>query len=648
MGKEFISNATEMTKEYYEEGKKAVQKGLHHPHGSGTLDDSFGNSLPAGTPHKINVGGRRIKITKLIDEGGFSYVLEGRDSEGRAYAIKRLCIQDAEMEKNALQEIQVMKKLKNCKYCIRIIGESVTMEGSQKTIYVLMEKAEGSLIDLLRKHAEHRKPISEAKILKIFHQIALAVEAMHRQDPSIQHRDLKIENVLKVGSQYKLCDFGSTTTRVYHLNTKRDRVDAEADIGKNTTMAYRSPEMCDMFSEFSINEKADVWALGCVLYKLAFFKGPFEEGANEGSFLSILNCKYKMPKNHNYSPDFISMIKKLLTVDVNVRPDIWMALDMVCKLRQVENNVTRPSNKKKPSAMAKPAKVETRKSNTTTTKKRKKKSNDLFDLLGEDVDDETPTKKSPQRRTQTRTPQKTPVVTKQAKKAANSFGDDWAQDFGNQNSDPFAADSNDWDAGFDDKKGGNDDWDADFSNDDWGKKPSNPTIKEPVNDLFDQLDWTSNATSSTTSKPKPKPQQQNKMKMKPSMLEIPSNPAHNRSKSDTNLFDFDMSTEQQPKAKTPSLIDFNAQQQERKKMKSNILDLMNQSQSGMNRPHSYDQLNQLAPNMSPHISPLPQYGNLPMNYQQYSSPSPQYSPHHNRSGSYGHPPQQYPPQRHRR
>lgn len=39
---------------------------------------------------------------------------------------------------------------------------------------------------------------------------------------------------------------------------------------------YRPPEMCDVLLGHKVNEKVDVWMLGCVLYTMAFLFHPFE------------------------------------------------------------------------------------------------------------------------------------------------------------------------------------------------------------------------------------------------------------------------------------------------------------------------------------------------------------------------------------
>lgn len=58
---------------------------------------------------------------------------------------------------------------------------------------------------------------------------------------------------------------------------EQDIQQANEDIRRNTTPAYRSPEQVDLFQGHVVSEKVDIWALGVVLFKLAFFQTPFED-----------------------------------------------------------------------------------------------------------------------------------------------------------------------------------------------------------------------------------------------------------------------------------------------------------------------------------------------------------------------------------
>ncbi len=131
----------------------------------------------------------------------------------------------------------------------------------------------------------------------------------------------QVANLLLTGEGVvKLCDFGSATTQQVNPDpswsaTQRGLVEDEVNIhrslsissvlkicqlsskchfpqiNRNTTPMYRSPEMVDLYSNCPVNQKADIWALGCLLYTLCFRTHPFEDGAK----LRIINGNYKVP-----------------------------------------------------------------------------------------------------------------------------------------------------------------------------------------------------------------------------------------------------------------------------------------------------------------------------------------------------------------
>ena len=59
---------------------------------------------------------------------------------------------------------------------------------------------------------------------------------------------------------------------------KSDKLSIIEEIEKMTTPIYRAPEQIDLFAGHKINQKADIWALGCVMYTLMFHKPAFEDG----------------------------------------------------------------------------------------------------------------------------------------------------------------------------------------------------------------------------------------------------------------------------------------------------------------------------------------------------------------------------------
>lgn len=65
--------------------------------------------------------------------------------------------------------------------------------------------------------------------------------------------------------------------------------------------------------------QVDVWALGCLLYTLAFQRHPFDSE----SPLQILNCKWDFPARSSYSPELHGLIISCLEPDPKKRPTVF-------------------------------------------------------------------------------------------------------------------------------------------------------------------------------------------------------------------------------------------------------------------------------------------------------------------------------------
>lgn len=120
-------------------------------------------------------------------------------------------------------------------------------------------------------------------------------------------------------------------------------VEVEEDIKKYTTLSYRSPEMIDLYSGKAISSKADIWALGCLLYKLCFFNLPFGE-----SSLAIQNGHFTIPDESKYSKGLHSLIRYVLEPDPDVRPDIFQVSFVAFSLRGIPCPVLNHCNSRIP------------------------------------------------------------------------------------------------------------------------------------------------------------------------------------------------------------------------------------------------------------------------------------------------------------
>lgn len=175
---------------------------------------------------------------------------------------------------------------------------------------------------MISNHLEKNTFFSEREALMIILDTAKGLAAMHAQMPPIAHRDIKIENILKMGNSFKLCDFGSSTTNT--VDPKKDDksfiLDQFSSFDKFTTFMYRPPEMCDQYSKYFINEKVDVWMLGCVLYTVLFRKHPFQDAQK----LAIINAHYYISEEdaQRYSEKLLDFMRLMLTPNPSNRPSI--------------------------------------------------------------------------------------------------------------------------------------------------------------------------------------------------------------------------------------------------------------------------------------------------------------------------------------
>lgn len=284
----------------------------------------------AGKVFRVN--GKKYKARRLIAEGGFGYVYLVEDElTGQLRALKHMIMQTRESRESTLREIALHSSLPNSPFIVPLLGSEV-VKGPPDEAFVVMELCSGgNLADVINVAGPGGRGLSETRIWEIFFQVCQAVAILHEQTPIVIHRDIKAENVLiSEDGRYKLCDFGSAKREMVFPSSDSVRNEIQEDIDRFTTMVYRSPEMVDLYMEKWIGDKADVWALGCLLFKMAYVVTPFEEAGR----LGILNARVEFPQtlsSASYSEDLRATIKWLLTADPEERPNIYDVLERCAK-----------------------------------------------------------------------------------------------------------------------------------------------------------------------------------------------------------------------------------------------------------------------------------------------------------------------------
>ncbi|KAG2182446.1 hypothetical protein INT43_007376 [Umbelopsis isabellina] len=288
-------------------------------------------AMPPGT--QVVVGQHKVIIQVYLAEGGFAHVYLVRMKDfSDPIVLKRIAVPDTERLKSVEKEIVFMRRLGNHKNIVRYFDSQVSPlpTGGFEALILMEYCPGGGVIDLMNRRLQQR--LTEPEILKIFGDVSEALAYMHYCNPAALHRDLKVENILiSASGRYKLCDFGSAclSKGQYIPKTLPEIQKLEDDIQRHTTLQYRAPEMIDIYQRRPINEKADIWALGVLLYKLCYYTTPFEE---QGP-LAILSAKFTFPHYPQFSDKTRNLISWLLTEDQERRPNIYQVVESVCKLR---------------------------------------------------------------------------------------------------------------------------------------------------------------------------------------------------------------------------------------------------------------------------------------------------------------------------
>jgi serine/threonine protein kinase len=218
----------------------------------------------------------RYELQQKLGSGTFAQVYAAYDSYlERDVALKVLNqshLSNPDVLPRFLQEGRATAKIRHPG--IVTIHECGTVDTDDGvSAYIAMEMLDGeSLLSRLQRSGK----LAIDTAVEITRQIACALDAAHRA--GVLHRDLKPDNVFLVpdpaampsGERVKVIDFGLAKIGA------GDITQAQMVFG---TPAYMSPEQCRSTGE--IDQRSDVYALGCILFELVCGRPPFEGGMRE-------------------------------------------------------------------------------------------------------------------------------------------------------------------------------------------------------------------------------------------------------------------------------------------------------------------------------------------------------------------------------
>ncbi len=213
----------------------------------------------------------RYRIGEKLGGGGMGIVYRARDERlDRDVALKFLpphMSTDEAAKKRFLVEARAAASLEHPNICtVHEIGE--TTDGQ---LYIVMGCYEGQTLDVRIASG----PMTPGEAIRIACELARGLAKAH--DRRIVHRDVKPANIMLTNDGLvKILDFG--------IAKLADR-NVTQSIGVIGTLAYMSPEQA--FGE-AVDSRADVWALGVVLYEMLTGQRPFRGPGQQAVLYSIL------------------------------------------------------------------------------------------------------------------------------------------------------------------------------------------------------------------------------------------------------------------------------------------------------------------------------------------------------------------------
>ncbi|MET9443426.1 tetratricopeptide repeat protein [Streptomyces sp. NPDC006610] len=256
----------------------------------------------------------RYRLLDPIGRGGMGEVWRARDeSLGRHVAVK--CLKPfgpqhdesftAMLRERFRREARVAAALQH--RGVTVVHDFGESDG---VLFLVMELLDGRNLGQVLDDAE-RRPLSVPDILDIAEQVAVALAHTHAQ--GIVHRDLKPANIVRLtDGTVKICDFG--------IARLGDDIGAGSRLtSTGVTMGtphYMSPEQ---IAGGEVDQRSDLYSLGCVLYELATGQPPFDLPDAWSILVAHRDTPPAPPRDHR--PELPEQLERIVLDLLAKRPD---------------------------------------------------------------------------------------------------------------------------------------------------------------------------------------------------------------------------------------------------------------------------------------------------------------------------------------
>ncbi|CEM11463.1 unnamed protein product [Vitrella brassicaformis CCMP3155] len=245
------------------------------------------------------------QVGKQVGQGAYAIVRFGvHKASHQKVAVKvyeKYKLLDQQRRKSVRREIRLLQRL--CHPSIVRMYEAID---TPKQIYIIMEYLGGGSLHAFLKTKAGRR-LDETQARGIFLQVCDALRYCH--DRSIVHRDIKLENLLMDDEgRVKLIDFGFSTIVA---PGRKLRIFCG-------TPSYMAPEIVAR-REYD-GFKADVWALGVLLFAMLVGHFPFKGATDKDLYRKIVRGAFYLPDH--LSPSVRALLQRVLSLDPNRRPHL--------------------------------------------------------------------------------------------------------------------------------------------------------------------------------------------------------------------------------------------------------------------------------------------------------------------------------------